>query len=108
MLRDQLLEEGAKDSQIEMIPDESQAVEAALTMARDGDLVVIFGDNIERCWKQVAGHQVEDVEQADDAVEAPVQSFVEEDPEAFTLDADSELIIDERGVRIARIDEESD
>ena len=108
MLRATLLKTGVDDSQIEMIPHESEAVKAALTMARDGDLVVIFGDNIERCWKQVAGHQVADEGLHDEAPEAPVQSFVEEDPEAFTLDPDSELIIDERGVRIARIDEESD
>ena len=69
---------------------------------------MIFGDNIERCWKQVAGHQVEDVESGSVEVENHVQSFVEEDPEAFTLEPGAELVRDERGVRIARIDEESD
>jgi hypothetical protein len=33
---------------------------------------------------------------------------VKEDPEAFTLDPGTELIRDERGVRIARVHEESD
>ena len=69
---------------------------------------MIFGDNIERCWTQVAGHEVEDVESGSFEVEKPVQSFVEEDPEAFTLEPGAELIRDERGVRIARIDEDSD
>ena len=37
----------------------------------------------------------------------PATSFVEEDPEAFSLDAGARLVRDERGVRLAR-DEESD
>jgi cyanophycin synthetase len=108
MLREQLRQSGVDETRIEVIPSEINAIEAALSMAQEADLVMIFGDNIERCWKQVAGHQVEEGDLSDDAPEKPVQSFVEEDPEAFTLDPGSELIRDERGVRIARIDEESD
>ena len=51
---------------------------------------------------------MEDIESGVAEVEKHVQSFVEEDPEAFTLEPGAELIRDERGVRIARIDEESD
>jgi len=108
MLSGQLRECGVKKRRIQVIANEVDAVGAALNMAREGDLVVIFGDNIERCWKQVAGHQVEDVEVDEEVLDKAVQSFVEEDPEAFTLEPGSELIRDERGVRIARIDEESD
>ncbi len=108
MLSDQLRQADVDDTRIEVIPNEIQAIDASLAMAQEGDLVVIFGDNIERCWKQVAGHQVEDIGTADEVPDKPVQSFVEEDPEAFTLDPGSELIRDERGVRIARLDEESD
>jgi len=108
MLRRQLLENSIDDQSIQVIPAETEAVKASLQIAREGDLVVIFGDNIERCWKQVAGHQVEDVESEGFEVENSVQSFVKEDPEAFTLEPGAELIRDERGVRIARIDEDSD
>jgi cyanophycin synthetase len=108
MLRAQLRESGVKKRRINVIPDEAEAVDFALDMAREGDLVMIFGDNIERCWSQVAGHQVEEGDASDEVPDKPVQSFVEEDPEAFTLDPGSELIRDERGVRIARINEESD
>jgi cyanophycin synthetase len=108
MLRSQLLEKGIDDKAIQVIPAETDAVKAALEIAREGDLVVIFGDNIERCWKQVAGHQVEDVQSEGDEEAATVQSFVEEDPDAFTLEPGAELIRDERGVRIARIEEDSD
>jgi len=108
MLRDQLRESGVKKRRINIIPDEVEAVDFALDMAREGDLVMIFGDNIERCWSQIAGHQVEEGETVDEVPDKAAQSFVEEDPEAFTLDPGAELIRDERGVRIARIDEESD
>jgi cyanophycin synthetase len=108
MLREQLLEAGVDADRIEVIPDEMQAVNAALSMAQEGDLVVIFGDDIVRCWKQVAGHKVDGEEVHDEKPGKPVQGFVEPDPEAFTLEPGAELIRDERGVRIARIDEESD
>ena len=108
MLRRQLLENGIGDKSIQVIPAETEAVRTSLEIAREGDLVVVFGDNIKRCWSQVVGHQVEDIESGVAEVEKHVQSFVEEDPEAFTLEPGAELIRDERGVRIARIDEESD
>jgi cyanophycin synthetase len=108
MLREQLRESGVKKRRIDVIPDEVDAVSAALGIAGEGDLVVIFGDDIERCWGQVAGHQVEEGKAVDEVPDKLVQSFVEEDPEAFTLEPGSELISDERGVRIARADEESD
>jgi cyanophycin synthetase len=108
MLRSQLLENGIDDKFIRVIAAETEAIKASLEMAREGDLVVIFGDNIERCWKQVVGYQVDAVDSQDVEVEMPAQSFVEEDPEAFTLEPGAELIRDERGVRIARMDEDSD
>jgi len=105
MLREQLLKSGVDERRVDVVPGEIEAVKAALEMAERGDLVVIFGDNIERCWNQVAGHQVDP---GDTAADKSPLSFVKEDPEAFTLDPGSELIRDERGVRIARVDEESD
>ena len=38
----------------------------------------------------------------------PSPGIVEEDPEAFVMDPGTEIIRDDRGVRIARMDEESD
>jgi cyanophycin synthetase len=108
MLRTQLLESGIDSARIEVIPSEAQAVQAALAMAREGDLVVIFGDNIKRCWKQVAGHKVGETDLEVLPDEPPTQGFVQADPNAFRLEPGTELIRDERGVRIARVDEESD
>ena len=108
MLRSALLQGGVDAARIEIIPSEAQAVQAALAMAREGDLVVIFGDNIKRCWKQVAGHKVGESDLAALPEEPPTQGFVQADPNAFRLEPGAELIRDERGVRIARADEESD
>ena len=108
MLHAQLIESGVGDGRIEVIPDEARAVDAALNMALEGDLVVIFGDNIQRCWKQVAGFTSEESQSAEERGGKLAPSFAEADPQAFKLNPESELIRDERGVRIARIDEESD
>ena len=107
MLRDQLLSNGVDAAAIEVIPDEAQSVSSALEMANEGDLVVLFVDNISRCWNQVIHFegQTEVTVSADTG--APVHSFVESDPDAFTLDEGVRLVRDERGVRVAR-DEESD
>jgi cyanophycin synthetase len=108
MLNAHLQDAGVADGKIEVIPEEQQAVDASLHMAREGDLVVIFGDNIQRCWKQVAGFKTDD-ESKDHVKSGKLAiSFVESDPEAFTLQPGAELVRDERGVRIARVDEESD
>ncbi|MCA9673673.1 MAG: cyanophycin synthetase, partial [Myxococcales bacterium] len=48
-----LLDDGVAAERVQVIVDEQQSIEAALAMARPGDLVVIFGDNITRSWKQI-------------------------------------------------------
>ncbi|MEO8084363.1 MAG: cyanophycin synthetase [Ardenticatenales bacterium] len=44
---------GVKAEAVEIVVDEAEAVEKALGMARHDDLVLIFGDKINRCWKQI-------------------------------------------------------
>jgi len=53
MLRDQLIANGVDAGSIEVIADEETAVTAALEMGEAGDLLMIFGDNISRTWKQI-------------------------------------------------------
>lgn len=53
MLRKTLIECGVSDEQIIVIPDEAEAVDAALNMGETDDLVLMFGDNIARTWKQI-------------------------------------------------------
>ena len=102
MLRQTLLENGVSDDQVEVIPDEVEALDAALHAAQAGDLVVIFGDEITRCWKQII-HFNPDV--AEPVTQATPQARPQEDGydvEVFVLDDHHQLVRDERGVRLAK------
>ena len=107
MLAAQLKVRGVDSSAIEILPDEAIAVAKSLDMANEGDLVVLFADDVRRSWNQVI-HYEGDGTTADSSMDTkPANSFVEEDPEAFSMDAGARLVRDERGVRLAR-EEESD
>jgi len=107
MLREQLLASGVDASAVDVVPDEVVSVTNALKMAQEGDLVVIFVDDVGRSWNQVIHYEADAQTTSAAADSKPVNSFVEEDPEAFSLDAGARLIKDERGVRLAR-EEEND
>jgi len=107
MLRDQLVANGIDPGVIDIIPDEVLAVEGALDVAAEGDLVVLFVDNVRRCWNQVIHYEGLSGTTVSTDVAKPVHSFVEADPDAFSLDDNVRLVRDERGVRVAR-EEEAD
>ena len=107
LLREALLEHGITDSQITVIPDEVQAINAALSLGQRGDLILIFGDKPSRCWKQIiyfkpeGTHSLQPLESvksngasgaipgnSDDAPQLQLQSM--------------QLVSDERGVRLAQ------
>jgi cyanophycin synthetase len=44
---------GVPDAVISIIPDEQDAIEAALRMGEAGDLLLIFADALVRSWKQI-------------------------------------------------------
>jgi cyanophycin synthetase len=48
-----LREQGVAESQINIIPDEQEAIDAALRMGQFGDLLLVFADALTRSWKQV-------------------------------------------------------
>ena len=108
MLQAKLVEQGVDEKATEIITDELTAVTRALEMANEGDLVMIFGDDITRTWKQIISFEAESVKSSQGDEGNSSQGFVEEDPLAFILDEGDELIRDERGVRIARNDEAGD
>jgi cyanophycin synthetase len=107
MLRDQLLANGIDAGAIDVIPDEVAAVARALNMAQEGDLVVLFADDVRRSWNQVIHFEVDSTATSAADNSKAAHSFVEVDPEAFSLEPGARLVRDERGVRLAR-DEESD
>ncbi len=108
MLQSKLVELGVEEKATEVMKDEVSAVAKALEMAREGDLIMIFGDDITRTWKQVINFEAEAADSSETDESTPAHGFVEEDPLAFILDEGDELIRDERGVRIARHEEEGD
>ena len=44
---------GVPESAISIIPDEQEAIDAALRMGEPGDLLLIFADALVRSWKQI-------------------------------------------------------
>jgi len=102
--KNELLAQGIAASSIEVIPDEQQATSRALEMAQPGDLVLVLGDAISRCWKQIIYFNA-GAHAPDDGGHKPAMQPLPLN-EDFSLDESMEIIRDERGVRIAR--EESD
>ncbi|NRB17837.1 MAG: cyanophycin synthetase [Rhodobacteraceae bacterium] len=99
MIKAELMRNGVDESAITVIPDEAEAVNAGLERAEAGDLLVIFGDDSARCWKQIIYFNSDDEEaetEAPAAKLAPAAEFEE------LFDTDQTLIRDERGVRLAR------
>jgi cyanophycin synthetase len=98
---------GVPDAAISVIPDEQDAINAALTMGAPGDLLLIFADALVRSWKQITKFKPAGVaaQSAPPPAAAPARdgaSFPASQPEpptpAFNLEG---LIRDERGVHYA-------
>jgi cyanophycin synthetase len=68
MIAETLRERGVPSAAIEVIPDEQQAIAAALSMGRSGDLLLIFADALTRSWKQIIKFKPD---AAGDAASAP-------------------------------------
>ena len=102
LMAEALREEGIGEEAILIIPDEADAVDKALAMAANNDLVMIFGDAITRCWKQIitfGGNPVETTKN-----EKPVHTVVSmletDDNNSFVLEDGMKIVKDERGVRV--------
>ena len=99
MLKARLLERGIAEADVEVIPEEPDAVARALAIAQPGDLVLVLADQVKRTWKQIIYHESDRQAQPDVPKRVALPAA---DSDAFELAADVEIIRDERGVRIAR------
>ena len=111
LLKQTLIAGGVDEADIQIIPSESDAVDKALADCQKGDLLIILGDNITRCWKQIV-HFNSTIE-SDSVDESPSQDFPEKlfEPveHKFELNQGESLVHDERGVRLViERDEDSD
>jgi cyanophycin synthetase len=97
--------EGVPERAISIIPDEQDAIDAALRMGESGDLLLIFADALVRSWKQITKFKsstaaATPAPRASRPVTQPAADKIEvaaASPE-FNMDG---LIRDERGVRLA-------
>jgi cyanophycin synthetase len=55
-----LRERGVPEAAISVIPDEQEAVDAALRMGQPGDLLLVFADALVRSWKQITKFRTSD------------------------------------------------
>ena len=105
---------GVPEAAIAIIPDEQEAIAAALAMGRQGDLLLIFADALTRSWKQVTKFRstaaVPQAPARAGAATAPRRPSPEEAAEAgdstglgagTTLDTTG-FVRDERGLRFAK------
>jgi cyanophycin synthetase len=104
MLRDVLMAEGVAEDRITLFPTEVEAIDAGLAAAREGDLLVVFADELARSWKQIIYFRKAEREAM------AVQPAGPERTAGFDhLIADGDTLIrDERGVRLARGGEAGD
>jgi cyanophycin synthetase len=96
---------GIPASAISIIPDEQEAIDAALRMGEPGDLLLVFADALTRSWKQITRFRPAGAPAADAAPKARVPApvpVVEAAIEASAMLNLEGLIRDERGIRVAR------
>jgi cyanophycin synthetase len=128
LIRRALLDAGVPEDRIAVIPDEQEAVDHALRASREGDLLLVFGDHIARCWKQIVqfgGPRTADRAVRGDGADAllgapratepvpveatprPTASPRRPKGEKYRLRGGREVVRDGRGIRVIH-DEEAD
>jgi cyanophycin synthetase len=105
MIAGELMAQGVPDSAITVIPDEQEAIDAALRMGREGDLLLVFADALTRSWKQVIKFKPEGALQR--TAPAPKTSAAQAEAPETTVEAAlpdeaapaAGFVRDERGLR---------
>ncbi len=99
-----LRELGVSDDKITIIPDEQEAIDAGLRMARPGDLLLVFADALVRSWKQVIKFKPEGAadKPAARAAAAPAVDDADVAEPAFSPEQWEGVSRDERGIFISR------
>ena len=115
MLKKALIEFGINSNNIETIESEKEAVEMALAIAKEGDLVTIFADKLQRTWKQIiylnkentaseSNHQTKKQEMFSASIIAQDPSLSQEISDVIKAG----IFSDESGVRVIYQDEDGD
>ena len=105
LMKKGLMEQGVSEEKICVIADEQDAIQKALEMGREKDLIIVVGDNVSRSWKQIVHFGDEELKASAAKNETPAIAMNYED----LIDEDQSLISDERGVRLAKeVEEDGD
>lgn len=98
-----LVAAGVANRQISIIPDEQEAIDAALHMGQPGDLLLVFADALVRSWKQITKFRPAGAPepQARTVAPAPSPTISEASAEPPPLPSLEGLLRDERGIRLA-------
>ncbi len=107
-MRNALVESGVQASRIHVVPGEADAVDFALRSCRSGDFLLVFGDQLTRCWKQIIyfGREHDGANLHPEVAAwrpAPAPPVVE----TVAL-PQGHVVVDERGARLARDPEPAD
>jgi cyanophycin synthetase len=97
--------QGVPEEAISVIPDEQEAIDAALRMGQPGDLLLIFADALVRSWKQVIKFSPQgsaEHPKAKPAADAPMSLPGEGASDERFLASLEGVVIDERGVHLSR------
>ncbi|MBN8480030.1 MAG: cyanophycin synthetase [Xanthomonadales bacterium] len=98
-----LREAGVPAEAISIIPDEQEAIDGALRMARSGDLLLVFADALVRSWKQIIKFRPEGAAEPKPApVAAPVSVVAEPVFDESSFAAMGGVVRDERGIHLSR------
>jgi cyanophycin synthetase len=108
ILKDELVRAGLAEASITVIPDEQEAIEAALRMSKRGDLLLVFADAVSRSWKQIIYWKADDARAKPSSHPPPpargttVSAVAAPAPRVADVFPGGAVIHDERGVRLAR------
>jgi cyanophycin synthetase len=93
---------GVAESAMTIIPDEQEAVDAALRMGQPGDLILVFADALTRTWKQIIKFQPQgEMAKVAPKIELP---SLESSPEDAPFASMEGVIREERGLVFERED----
>ena len=109
IIRQAMIDLGTPANRIQVIPDEQEAMYAGLSMAKRGDLVLLFADALARSWKQVVHFKPEGALESPALASATASAHHVPLPNdhatlstASTFPDDANLVRDERGVLLAK------
>jgi cyanophycin synthetase len=95
---------GVPKEAVSIIPDEQEAIDAALQMGRSGDLLLVFADALVRSWKQIIKFRPEGAPETPAAAAPVAVSAAAAEPvfDEASFAALGGVVRDERGIHLSR------